>query len=215
MSLAAWLLPVRCAGCGSPGASPCLVCARALRPAPALAPPPGLDSLAALIRYDDAARALITAVKYRGARAGLDGLAAPAASLVVGPGAPGLASVTWAPTTPDRRRDRGFDQAELLARSIGRRTGVPVVGALRRLPGAHQTGLTAHDRHLAPRFVALRVLAGAVLVVDDVCTTGATLTAAAVVLRAAGADQVHGLVLARTPASHERSNGTPTRGSHR
>jgi predicted amidophosphoribosyltransferase len=43
-----------------------------------------------------------------------------------------------------------------------------------------------------------------VLVVDDVCTTGATLSAAAEVLRGAGAHTVHGLVLARTPAREAR-----------
>jgi predicted amidophosphoribosyltransferase len=191
------LLPARCAGCGALGRSPCPTCAAALRPPPVLAPPEGLDSLAALVRYDDVARAVVTAVKYRNARASIEGLARALASLVV---APEGQVVTWAPTTPERARHRGFDQAELLARAVGRELGLPTRACLRRLAGAHQTGRGASERRVGPRFVAAGAVSGPMLLVDDVCTTGATLSAAAGALRGAGAPMVHGLVLARTPA---------------
>jgi predicted amidophosphoribosyltransferase len=198
------LLPSRCAACGALGASPCARCAAALAPAPALGVPPGLDSLAALLRYDAAARALVTAVKYRNARASLEGLAGPAADVVDPSCRAALTLVTWAPTTAARRRERGFDQAQLLARAVASRLGRPVRSTLRRRPGPHQTGRPAHERHGSPRFTPRRPVAGSVLVVDDVCTTGATLAAAAAALREAGAREVHGLVLARTPGPRAR-----------
>jgi predicted amidophosphoribosyltransferase len=200
------LLPSCCAGCEALGPSPCPACTGRLRPAPALAPPPGLDRLDALLRYDDTARAFVTAVKYRNARASIDGLAPAVASLVLDAGeadAPDarLDVVTWAPTTPERARGRGFDQAELLARAVARHLRRPVRRCLRRLPGLHQTGQAAEVRHLGPRFVAIAPIHGSVLLVDDVCTTGATLSTAAGALRRAGARQVRGVVMARTPRS--------------
>ncbi|HEY6531600.1 MAG TPA: phosphoribosyltransferase family protein [Acidimicrobiales bacterium] len=171
-----------------------------MRPAPALAPPPGLDRLDALLRYDDAARAFVTAVKYRNARASIDGLAGAVAALVVD-GRSTIDVVTWAPTTPERLRSRGYDQAELLARAIGRQLRLPVRRSLRRIPGPHQTGRPAHLRRRGPQFVALGRAGTSVLVVDDVCTTGTTLSAAGATLRRAGARQVRGLVMARTPRS--------------
>jgi predicted amidophosphoribosyltransferase len=206
MAIVDLLLPSCCAGCEALGPSPCPACADRLRPAPALAPPPGLDRLDALLRYDTTARAFVTAVKYRNARASIDGLAQAVASLVLDAGegeAPNvlLDVVTWAPTTPERVRRRGFDQAELLARALACHLRRPVRRCLRRLPGPHQTGQAADLRHLGPRFVAVAPIDGSVLVVDDVCTTGATLSTAAGALRHAGARQVRGVVMARTPRS--------------
>jgi predicted amidophosphoribosyltransferase len=205
MSITALLLPSRCAGCGALGASPCATCAASLRPPPLLDPPEGLDGLSALVRYDEVARALVTAVKYRNARSSIDGLAPALAALaprLVADGSedPDRRVVTWAPTTSRRARHRGFDQAELLARAIARELGLPVHRCLRRLPGAHQTGRGADERRAGPRFAAAARAPPSVLVVDDVCTTGATLSAAAAALRGAGAATVQGLVIARTPA---------------
>lgn len=190
--------PEVCGACGAPGPSPCARCARRLRPAPALPPPAGLDALAALLRYDDTARRLIGAVKFSRARASVVPLASAAAGLVEqGDGAPRL--VTWAPTTARRRRERGFDQAELVARVVGSRLGLQVRGTLRRRGDAHQTGRSRAERLVGPQVGAVAAVPPSVLVVDDVCTTGATLSAAAAALRAAGATRVDGLVLARTP----------------
>jgi predicted amidophosphoribosyltransferase len=74
-----------------------------------------------------------------------------------------------------------------------------VVRLLRRRPGAAQAGRPAAERRHGPQFVARRRCATPVLLVDDVCTTGATLRAAAEVLLEAGAPEVHGLVVARAP----------------
>ena len=136
-------------------------------------------------------------LKNRDERSRVTELALAMARLV--PPVPGL-TVTWAPTSPARRRGRGFDQAELLARAVARRAGLPVARLLSRAPVAPQAGLDAGARRSNPAFRLARRWPGPVLLVDDVATTGATLSAAARALRAAGATEVHGLVVARAPA---------------
>jgi len=201
MSVGSLFLGSVCVVCGAPGPSPCGDCAGRLRPAPGFAPPAGLDSCVALLEYDGAGRDLVTGLKYRNRRAGLSRLAEAMVVLVeVAPaGACPIDVVTWAPTTAARRRARGFDQARLLAREVGRRLHRPVPALLSRLPGPPQTGRPLFERRGGARFAARRPVSGRVLVIDDVLTTGATIEAAAETLRGAGARQVHGLVLARTP----------------
>lgn len=103
-----------------------------------------------------------------------------------------------------RQWQRGYNQARLLARVVSRRTGIPVVNAMRRSRAtAPQAGLTnaKRRRNVAGAFsVRKRVdIGGArVLLVDDVFTTGATASACAGALKRAGADHVSVLALART-----------------
>lgn len=163
-----------------------------------LPPPPGLDRCAALLSYDGAARELVARLKYRNARASVRWLAGAMAQLVADVAE--IDAVTFVPTTPARRRERGFDQAELLARGIGRALRLPMRALLRRGEGAPQTGADAAGRRAAHiDVVARRRIEGTVLLVDDVVTTGTTISAAARALRAAGAARVLGLVAARTP----------------
>jgi ComF family protein len=104
-----------------------------------------------------------------------------------------------------RRFRRGYNQAELLARVIARRAGLPVDTRtlLRRRAGRRQLGLTRRERRrsLAGCFAARsgRARGRTILLVDDVVTTGATLEACARTLLDAGASRVIGCVLARTP----------------
>jgi predicted amidophosphoribosyltransferase len=116
--------------------------------------------------------------------------------------------VTWAPTTPARRRRRGYDQAELLARAAAATLGVPCRNLLRRTDRAGpQTGRARAERLVAPAFATAFATApaygvdaarGRVLVVDDVVTTGATLRAAAATLEAAGGIHVVAVAAAAT-----------------
>ena len=192
------LLPTTCPVCAAPGPAPCAGCAGDMRPAPALPPPAGVESCAALLAYAGAGRELVARLKYRNARASVRFLARGMADVVTEE----VDVVTWAPTTPARLRARGFDQARLLARGVARELGVPCRRLLRRRPGPAQTGRDAAARHAGPAFDGPRLLRGRrVLLVDDVVTTGATVTAAARALRQAGAGEVHAVAAARTPPS--------------
>lgn len=107
--------------------------------------------------------------------------------------------VTWAPTTPDRRGERGFDQAELIARHLGAMLGLPVRRLLRRTSTGHQTGSPRATRLDGPVFVARPARGIHVVVVDDVVTTGATFMAAVAALEQAGAAGVDCVAVASTP----------------
>jgi len=99
-----------------------------------------------------------------------------------------------------RRLQRGFNQAELLARGISKRTGIPMVKALRRLRATSvQAGLSNHLRrqNVSRAFAARGVEGKRILLIDDVMTTGATATACAIALKQAGAKRVSLLTVAR------------------
>ena len=154
--------------------------------------------------YEGPARALVRALKFRGALplAGL--MAAQMAA-----GAPrGLVhgrTLVPVPLHPARRRRRGFDQAAVLATALGPRLAAPVESCLRRVgtPGS-QVGRARVDRltALADAFAVRpgRPPPDRVLLVDDVVTTGATIAACAAALRAAGTADVSALAYARTRA---------------
>jgi ComF family protein len=160
---------------------------------------------ASLGPYDGALRVVIHELKYRGRRRAATQLAErlarePRVRDVLG-GADVLVPV---PLHPRRRRERGFNQAELLAAELGRRSSVPVsAGALvRRADTASQAGLTAARRraNVAGAFAVRhrsRVAGRVVVLVDDVYTTGATARACAAALRAAGAAEIRLLTVAR------------------
>jgi predicted amidophosphoribosyltransferase len=152
--------------------------------------------------YDGALRELVARAKYRGARTGWAWLAeALARTVAEAEGAPTLQAVTWPPTTSARRRQRGFDQAEWLARRVAEELALPARRLLRRHPGPAQTGRDRRARaEHGPVFAAHPAAQGArLLVVDDVATTGATLASAAAALRAGGAVTVAAATAARTP----------------
>lgn len=183
--------PPRCARCWRPGVrSPCAACAAA---------PPPFEGLRAPFRYGGAARRALLEAKFRGAAALLDPLGDAAAGAAPRSWAP--AAVAPVPLHPRRRRRRGFNQAERLARRVALRLGLPLrPELLRRVRAtAPQTGLGAEERaaNVAGAFVAAATPPEAVLVVDDVTTTGATLAAAAQALRRAGAARVYALAAAR------------------
>lgn len=148
---------------------------------------------------DDAARRTVHALKYDGWWRVTDVMAEPMAAEVAGSGEWLLVPI---PLTAGRERRRGYNQAARLAEALARRLGWQwrddLLGRVRETPT--QTHLTpqARSANVAGAFRAEAAVAGLrVLVVDDVFTTGATLTAAAQALDAAGASAVSGVTFAR------------------
>jgi ComF family protein len=216
------LFPSHCFGCGRSGSFLCDGCAQQL--APALPPRcprcwqpravageclscqlhrPAFDALRAAFIYDGLARDLVQALKYRGVTAiagRMGGLLAEAARRY------GLTAdlVVPVPLSGLRKRTRGYNQAQALARALARELGLPVAtGAVARRrhtpPQARSADAEARRTNVEGAFSAkAKAVAGrSVLLVDDVATTGATLSACAAALREAGAASVWALTLAR------------------
>ena len=171
----------------------------ALDPPPTLPPPPGVDVAVALCAYAGAGRDLVAGVKYRNGRRAAGPVGRAMAGVASAAGAADVAVVTWAPTTVERRRRRGYDQSRLLAGSMARALGLPLVGLLVREGRVAQTGRGRSERLDGVAFRTVRSSPDSVLLVDDVRTTGATLAAAAAALRAVGARRVCAVTAAATP----------------
>jgi ComF family protein len=208
------LLAPACAGCGAtldhPTRGPvCEACWRSVRPiASLLCPTPHVARAQAAGAYDDTLRSIVHAFKYEGRRS----IAAGLAEMMRERGGEvldGAHAAVPVPLHPSRRRARGFNQADDLARHLG----LPVVQALRRiratatqadLPAAqrHQNvqdafALTRHAVRLKPDAMYEPDATIVVVLVDDVSTTGATLDACAQVLKAGGVFEVRALTAAR------------------
>jgi ComF family protein len=187
-----------CEGCGRRLGALCSECAARLGRPAEVAPVPGVDRVLARWEYAGAARELILALKLRGARAAARPLVEAMRAQVLREGLLGDV-VTWVPGRARDRRRRGYDHAEVLGKGVARAIGLPGSALLRRTgEPVDQTRLTAAERrvNLQGAFVA-EARAGGVVVVDDLITTGATATACAEALRAAGAATVEVLVPCR------------------
>jgi competence protein ComFC len=181
----------RCERCGAPTAWPVERCRECSGRRIAF------STARAAVAYDDAARLLVAAWKERGLRK----LAEVAAELVseVVP-RPRSYTLTYVPADPNRRLERGHNPAERLAIEIGVRWELPVARLLARDHGvAPQRGLPLADRRRNVRgvFQATGDAPGTLVLVDDVYTTGATVSAAATALRRVGARRVDVVTFAR------------------
>jgi len=153
--------------------------------------------------FGGAMREALHALKYRGVSALAPQLAGEMAGLLR-KWSPPVDCIVPVPLTTTRRRQRGYNQAELLGRELGRAAGLPQPSAaLSRLhyagPQARSPDEESRRRNVAGAFRADPRLASgrAVLLIDDVTTSGATLNACAAALLDAGAASVRALTLAR------------------
>jgi len=153
--------------------------------------------------HDGAVRAAVHALKYRGVSAVASLMARPMAELLV-KWSPGVEAIVPVPLFGMRRRIRGYNQSEVLARDIGRLTGLPVftnvlVRSRATPPQVRQRDEESRRSNLEGAFEAGRRRAEgrSLLIVDDVMTTGATLDACARVLMGAGSSTVFALTFSR------------------
>ena len=184
------LMPPLCARCGAPTAWPVARCRECAGRRLAFA------SARAAVRYDEDVRRLVRAWKEQGQR----GLAEDAAAIVTDVVArPDVLLVTFVPPDPGRRLRRGYHPAQRLAQALARRWELPCEARLVRSGAARrQRGLSLAERrrNVSKAFRSAPVR-GAVVLVDDVYTSGATANAAASALRAAGASRIEVVSFAR------------------
>jgi ComF family protein len=207
------LLGARCAGCGGAALLLCRGCGTAMRPQPAVATLDGATGVPVVAAGTnaDVLRRVLVAWKEHGATRLTSVLDHHLAAAIVPHVAPGRAVVLVpVPTSRRSRRRRGTDLVDELARSAARRlrrTGVDVVVEQALTPARQtddQAGLGArarwHNLEGAFRARAAAATRGRdIVVVDDIVTTGATLTEAVRALRSAGREPLGGAVVASTP----------------
>lgn len=200
VATAATLVPPRCAGCDAPGSWLCVACRDSVEARTVRA---GTLPIRAGGAYEGHLRRAIHRCKYRDERALSVELGDLVAALVAEDLALGvpLDAIVPVPLHRSRVRARGYDQTALLAERVARRTALPLVPALHRV--RHTRPQVELDRVERARNVDGAFVAAAgslrglrVALVDDVTTTGATLTAAAKAARSAGARAVRAYVVA-------------------
>lgn len=218
------LFPPRCAVCRRAGFDLCPDCLHAFTPlgraicakcsTPLEEPglchrcglsPPAFVQVVSAFRYEGAMREAIHAFKYRRRTALAEPLAQALVSVIPSP--PYEVDLLCAvPLHRERLARRGYNHAELLMNALASWWPLPTAGqdALERLrptPTQVSSDYAARLANVEGAFAARReaIEGHTVLVVDDVCTTGATLSACASALLAAGAHAVYGVTLARTP----------------
>ncbi|MFC1993527.1 ComF family protein [Chloroflexota bacterium] len=216
------LFPQWCIGCGKEGAFLCHSCLRSLpRILPPLCPKCGrpqssgilcpgcvgwqaeIDGIRSQFQFDGVIRQAIHQLKYRNLRA----LAVPLAELLndylISNPVPGDTLVP-VPLHQKRLRERGYNQSSLLAKELGKLTGLPVlddclIRQRHALPQAKTSTVDERRSNVADAFACRnnKIQDKRVLLIDDVFTSGATFDACATALKAAGAISVWGLALAR------------------
>lgn len=200
-AVASCLVPPLCAACGHGCRRGAILCARCSRRLAAAEPlsggaPPGLDRVWSSAAHEGVARELVTALKFRrllpvaGAMAERIGWLAPGGLL--------SGSVVPVPTSPLRSLRRGFDPAGEIAAALADLAALPLSPCLVRRGGGRQVG-SGRARRLGqpPQVFQRGPVPRSVLLVDDVLTTGATLSACARALRSGGAIRVAAVTFTR------------------
>jgi ComF family protein len=199
------IAPPLCAGCGALARQVeplCPECRRRLRWLPHEPVSIGTLAVWAAVAYEEPARGVVRALKFKGATRAARTMAA---QIAVGAPRDWLGDgrvLVPVPLHPARARRRGYNQALLLAEELAARTGLVVEDCLvRGGPAGTQVGRDRRQRltGIAGSVGLARPAPAAALLVDDVITTGATLVACARALREAGTTSVVAVGYARTP----------------
>jgi ComF family protein len=189
-------MPPLCPHCGRPQASG-IVCPDCRRRQAEI------DGIRSAFRFDEVIRKAIHELKYRNLKAISPCLAELLADYLSSNPLPGEALVC-VPLHPRRLRERGYNQSSLLARELSRRIGLPVIeDCLIRVkqaqPQVRAVDVEERRRNVANAFVCRdeKISGKQIILIDDVCTSGATLESCAEALKNKGATSVWGLTLAR------------------
>jgi ComF family protein len=190
------LLPPLCPNCGKPQASG-IVCPDCWQRQTEI------DGIRSLFRFDGIIREAIHQLKYRNLKAISPCLAELLADYLRSNPLPGEALIC-VPLHPRRLRERGYNQSNLLARGLSERINLTVIeNCLIRVkqtqPQVRAADVEERRRNVDDAFMCRdeRVNGRQIIIIDDVCTSGATLESCAVALKNKGATSVWGLTLAR------------------
>ncbi len=204
-SLLNFFFPRKCPFCGRPAGKAllCDQCAKSLPRCEKIRQGADFGRCAAPLYYEDAVRKAILDYKFHGKLGGLDCFGRMMAETAAERYSGEFDAVTWVPVSKRRLKKRGFDQARYLTASLCVDWHVAPLETLRKVAdNPAQSGiddpaerranvLGAYEAVSPERFAGKRLL-----LVDDICTTGATLAECARVLKAAGAADVMCLTLA-------------------
>jgi predicted amidophosphoribosyltransferase len=193
--------PPLCAACGRSCRAEAVLCTRCSRGLAGATPiaaggPQGVDRVWSSASHDGVPRALVSALKFRHLLPVAEVMAERMHWLVpdhlLGGG------VVAVPPARARRRRRGFDPAGELAAALAAKLDAELVPCLARRGSGHQLGGRRAERiRHPPRIESIAPAPRSVLLIDDVLTTGATLTACSQALRAAGTKRVVALTFTR------------------
>jgi ComF family protein len=174
----------------------------------------GFDGARAPLRYEGIGKELVHALKYKRYTPVVEKVMAPLmANLLDGGRFDGVVPV---PLHRARLAKRGFNQAELMARGVAERINAPVLDKLkvvRRTRDQVELSAEARRTNVAGAYASKGPVAGRILLVDDVFSTGATLSECAEVLRKAGAGEVQALTLCAGLVSRQQSAISQAMGS--
>lgn len=196
----ALVLPVSCAGCDEPDVALCERCALALAPDPRrqfIEAPGGVVAVWSGLAFEGVAARVLRAIKEEGRTSLADALAPALAAALARAGA-GDAVLVPLPTSRRSYRRRGYRVPDLLVRRVGRRPS-RLLRYARRTGDQRGLDRDARARNVAQSLVASGGAGLRVVVVDDVVTTGASLSEAVRALRAGGAEVVTAVTVAATP----------------
>ena len=163
---------------------------------------PAFDSVRAPYEFRDSARSIIHDLKYRNVRIAVPHISRLLAEYLERNPYP-IDAYCPVPLHPRRERSRGFNQSEIIAQHLSKVTGVPVdTTALRRTrntpPQVSMESSSDRQSNIADAFECVSDVEGRrYMLIDDVVTTGSTMSACADALKDAGAANVWGLAFAR------------------